>query len=101
MAVKFIKITRTNQRNLKTGDKLEEHGITFARLSNSDDQNLQIYPFIVIGLETAMRNSEILAIRLEHIDLAKRIIYIPQAKAGARQQPITSHLAELLKFYIE
>jgi integrase len=63
------------------------------------DPNPHIYPFIVIGLETAMRRSEILAIRLEHIDLERRIIYIPEAKAGARQQPITTHLAEFLKDY--
>jgi integrase len=42
-----------------------------------------------------MRRMEILSIRLEHIDLDKQIIYIPKAKAGAREQPITAHLAEL------
>ena len=47
------------------------------------DQNWQVYPFIVIGLETSMRRMEILSIRLEHIDLARRVIYIPKAKAGA------------------
>lgn len=36
MAVKFTKITRSNQRNLKAKEKLEEHGITFERLSNGD-----------------------------------------------------------------
>lgn len=65
------------------------------------DQCWQVYPFIVIGLETAMRRMEILSIRLEHIDLDKRVIYIPQAKAGAREQPITEHLAEFLRGYVE
>jgi integrase len=65
------------------------------------DQNWQVYPFIVIGLETSMRRMEILSIRLEHVDLAKRVIFIPKAKAGAREQPITAHLAEFLKGYIE
>lgn len=60
------------------------------------DSNEQIYLFIVIGLETAMRRMEILSIQIKHIDLEKRIIYIPQAKAGARQQPITAHLQEIL-----
>jgi integrase len=46
------------------------------------DGNPQIYPFIVIGLETAMRKSEILSIRREHIDLQRRVIFIPKAKAG-------------------
>lgn len=53
------------------------------------DGNVQIYPFIVIGLETAMRKSEILSIRREDIDLQRRVVFIPKAKAGAREQPIT------------
>ncbi|MBF0383611.1 MAG: site-specific integrase [Magnetococcales bacterium] len=65
------------------------------------DQNPQIYPFIVIGLETGMRRMEILSIRLEHLDLDRRLIYIPVAKAGAREQPITAHLAEFLRGYVE
>lgn len=65
------------------------------------DDNPQIYPFILIGLETSMRRMEILSIQLENIDIEKRMIYIPKAKAGRRQQPITHHLAESLKSYIE
>ena len=65
------------------------------------DQNPHIYPFIVIGLETAMRRMEILSIRLEHINLQRRIIYVPKAKAGAREQPITDHLAEFLASYMQ
>jgi integrase len=65
------------------------------------DQNSHVYLFIVVGLETAMRRMEILSIRLEHIDLERRIIHIPQAKAGMRQQPITSHLAGILADYLQ
>ena len=36
MAIKFTKITRANQRSLNAGEKLDEHGITFERLSNGD-----------------------------------------------------------------
>jgi len=63
------------------------------------DGNAQIYPFIVIGLETAMRKSEILSIRREDIDLQRRVVFIPKAKAGAREQPITEHLGEFLASY--
>jgi integrase len=49
------------------------------------DQFLPLYPFIVIGLETSMRSSEILPIKLEHIDLRRHIIYIPQAKGVQRE----------------
>lgn len=61
-----------------------------------EDQNIQIYPFILIGLETSMRRSEILAIRREHINFSQLTISIPKAKAGAREQPITAHLAKFL-----
>jgi integrase len=65
-----------------------------------EDQHTQVYLFIMIGLETAMRRMEILSIKLKDIDLEKRVIFIPQAKAGARQQPITSNLGEILQPYI-
>ena len=65
------------------------------------DQNEHVYPFIAIGLETSMRKMEILSIRLEHIDTSRRVIYIPQAKGGAREQPITKRLAEFLTEYVK
>lgn len=60
-----------------------------------------VYPFIVIGLETSMRKMEILSIRLQDIDVKRRQIAIPRAKAGARTQPITAHLAAFLQGYLE
>ena len=65
------------------------------------DQFHQLYPFIVIGLETSLRRSEILSVKIEDIDTDKQVIFIPQSKTGAREQPITTHLAEFLKSYIE
>ena len=89
--------------------KENQHKITYLnieqieRLLNAakEDQNKYIHLFIVIGLETAMRLMEILSIRLEHIDLPKRMIFIPHAKAGARHQPITTYLAEVLNAYLQ
>ena len=51
------------------------------------DANPQTYAFVVVGLETGMRRMEILSIRKEHVHLGRRMIYIPHAKAGAREQP--------------
>ena len=64
------------------------------------DQNIQIYPFILIGLETSMRRSEIFSIRREHISVEHLRITVPKAKAGAREQPITTHLASFLIAYV-
>ena len=65
------------------------------------DASETVYPFIVIALETSMRKSEILSIRRENIDIERRVIYIPKAKAGAREQPITKHLADFLAGYLK
>lgn len=89
--------------------KVESARITYlttaqiARLLDvaSKDRSAEIYPFIVIGLETSMRKMEILSIELKNIDLDRQVIYIPQAKAGAREQPITSSLTDFLRGYIE
>lgn len=61
------------------------------------DRCWEIYPFILIGLHTAMRRMEILSIRWEHVDLARRVVHVPKAKAGARDQPITRELADYLE----
>jgi integrase len=63
----------------------------------SQDQNQQIYPFIVIGLGTSMLRMEILSIRRDNVNLQRRTIYIPNAKGGSREQPITAQLVEFLK----
>ncbi len=67
----------------------------------SQDQNENVHAFVVVGLRTGMRHSEILAIQLEYIDLERRVIWIPKAKAGAREQPITDGLAEYLAQRLE
>jgi integrase len=59
-----------------------------------------VLAFVVIGLETAMRRSEILSIRREHVDLARLTLFIPKAKAGSREQPFTRRLAEFLRAYL-
>lgn len=65
------------------------------------DQCPYIYPFIVIGLGTSMRRMEILSIQIKNIDLDKRVIFIPHAKAGAREQPMPKYLADYLSGYLK
>jgi integrase len=52
--------------------------------------------FVAFGLNTAMRHTEILTARWEHLDFARRRLFIPDAKAGEREQPITAELADIL-----
>lgn len=63
----------------------------------AQDHNENVHAFVMVGLHTSMRHSEILAIRREEIDIGRRVIWIPQAKAGAREQPITGELCAYLE----
>lgn len=60
------------------------------------DQDAQTWLFVAIGINTAMRHSEILRIRWEQINFATMNIHLPTAKAGQREQPMTKALAEML-----
>jgi len=52
--------------------------------------------FVAFGLNTAMRHDEIMCARWDQLDLANRRLFIPKAKGGKREQPITPELAEIL-----
>lgn len=65
------------------------------------DACLDVYKFILIAVETGMRRSEILAIETKHIDFDRRMIHIPKAKAGSREQPITVNLCRFLKSIVQ
>ena len=65
------------------------------------DQDGRLWLFVAFGLGAAMRLSEIMRVRYDDIDFANRRIWINQAKAGEREQPITPLLAEALKWHRE
>jgi integrase len=65
------------------------------------DDDAHVYLFVRIGLATGMRRMEILSIRREHVELERKTIQIPNAKAGARAQPITADLAAYLRDYMD
>lgn len=61
------------------------------------DQDGRLFLFVAFGLNAAMRHSEIVRVRYDQIDFQNRRIFIPQAKAGEREQPITPALANMLE----
>lgn len=60
------------------------------------DRDTYCWLFVMFGLNTAMRHSEILGARFDQIDFEKLRLMIPEAKAGEREQPITPQLAKVL-----
>ena len=61
------------------------------------DQDGRLWLFVMFGLGAAMRHREILSVRYDQIDFANRRVFIPHAKAGEREQPITPALVDALK----
>ena len=61
-----------------------------------NDSDSDLHLFVAFGLNAAMRHSEIVATRFDQVDFANHRIFIPSAKAGEREQPITPALADLL-----
>ena len=60
------------------------------------DQDPQTWLFVAVAIGTGMRHSEILRVRWEHISTDSKRIHIPTAKAGMREQPIPTRLADML-----
>jgi integrase len=93
-----------NIRRLKEGSgRIEYLTVEQAeglRQAAKTDRNPHLYLFVCIGLETSMRKMEILRLRREHVHLDRRVLYIPSAKAGAREQPITGSLAEQIRGHL-
>ncbi len=61
-----------------------------------EDQDPDLWLFVMIGLNTSMRHGEIKRLRLDYLDEHRRRLFIPQAKAGEREQPMTAELVQTL-----
>ncbi len=61
------------------------------------DQDPDLWVFVAFGLNTAMRHREILQARFDQIDWDRHRLHIPKAKAGAREQPLTAALVDILR----
>lgn len=62
-----------------------------------EDQDGDLWLFVLICLQTSMRHGEARRLRWEHYDAHRRRFYIPEAKAGEREQPVPVELAGVLK----
>lgn len=55
--------------------------------------NPDLYSIVVLALETAMRQGEILALRWEHLNLKTRIAHLPETKNGTKRDVPLSMVA--------
>jgi integrase len=57
-----------------------------------------IQPIVIMAIETAMRRGEILSLRWENIDLAKRVAHLPMTKNGtSRDVPLSLRAVQTLQ----
>lgn len=57
-----------------------------------------IKPMVVVAIESAMRRGELLALRWEHVDLQRRVAFLPVTKNGhSRHVPLSLRAVETLK----
>jgi len=60
-------------------------------------RSIWMLPLVKLALETAMRRSELLGLRWEHIDLQKRTIFLKLTKNGtSRTVPLSTHAVQIL-----
>ncbi len=91
-AVRMPTISNARERRLK-GD--EETRLIEA-LDASRGKHLK--SVTLLALETAMRRSELLALRWEHIDLKRRILHLPETKNGtSRDVPLSTKAVAVLE----
>lgn len=95
-----------DRKPFKVGKEHEAQGRVIALTDEQCDVLMQaaigsadpdLWLFIAFGLNTAMRHSEILATRWEQLDLDNLRLFIPKAKSGEREQPVTPELVEILR----
>lgn len=55
--------------------------------------NINLYSIVVLALETAMRQGEILKLRWEHLNLKTRVAHLPETKNGTKRDVPLSVMA--------
>jgi integrase len=86
------KLTESAGRIIALSDEECDRLMTAAVASADPD----LWVFVAFGLNTAMRHGEIMRARWDQLDVTNRRLFIPDAKAGQREQPITAELVALL-----
>ena len=92
--VRLPKMPRSRDRRLKRGE--EKRLIETARSYGRHGE--EIADLILFAVETAMRRTEILSMRWEHVDLKNRVALLPKTKNGEpREVPLSPRAVSILK----
>lgn len=107
--VKFVRKPKPNQsrdRRLREGEErrlLDALSVTQVRAANgcfseNSARNRSLRPIVLLALETAMRQGEIVGLMWCNIDLARRVAVLPMTKNGERRAvPLSSKAVEVFE----
>jgi integrase len=74
-----------------------ETNALFDALRPTGRRSTWMLPLVKLALETAMRRSELLGLRWEHIDMQRRTIFLRLTKNGtSRMVPLSTHAIQIL-----
>jgi integrase len=74
-----------------------ETNALFEALKPAGRRSIWMLPLVKLALETAMRRSELLGLRWEHIDFSRRTIFLQLTKNGtSRTVPLSTHAIQIL-----
>ena len=74
-----------------------ETNALFEALKPTGRRSIWMLPLVKLALETAMRRSELLGLRWEHIDLGRRTTFLQLTKNGtSRTVPLSTHAIQIL-----
>lgn len=80
-------------RSRRLSPREERHILRYAK----QHRNAELYPIIVLALETAMRQGEILSLQWEHIDFSRRVAHLVDTKNGeSRDVPLSMSARRVL-----
>jgi integrase len=66
--------------------------------SHKAAMNPWVRPIVILAVESAMRRGEILSLRWENVDLAKRVVHLPMTKNGtSRDVPLSLRAVQTLQ----
>ena len=74
--------------------RAEQQALLGAAMNDIDSY---VYLFVLFGINTPMRHSEILSSRYDEVDFDNNLLTVPDAKAGPRIQPLTAELVAALQ----
>ena len=93
-----ISLIRMPKNNPPRERRLKDGEFESLEVAAEKSRSWYLWPIVVLAIETAMRRGEILGLRWEHIDLARRVAFLPITKNGSsRHVPLSVTAVDALK----